>query len=110
MFMTRRRLRFDGLYYITTVKVMMGCQEGRGMKEAGKDFYRGPLAVTYHRIFRFFPNGMMFCYITSMIKTIAEARKGAVEVDHRQDQLCAHAPHARACACTHAHTHTCVHV
>ena len=77
MFMTRRRLRFDGLYYITTVKVMMGCQEGRGMKEAGKDFYRGPLAVTYHRIFRFFPSGDCWVYLTSTHPHDAALRRTA---------------------------------
>ena len=39
MFMRRRRLRFDGLYYLTTVKLIHGLNEGRGMKEADKDFY-----------------------------------------------------------------------
>lgn len=77
MYMTRRRLRFDGLYYITTVKVMMGCQEGRGMKEAGKDFYRGPLAVTYHRIFRFFPSGDCWVYLTSQHPHDSALRKTA---------------------------------
>ena len=65
MFMRRRRLRFDGLYYITTVNFIIGCQEGRGMKETGKDFYRGRHEVTYHRIFRFFPSGDCWVYLTS---------------------------------------------
>ena len=39
MFMERRRLRFDGMYYISTTRMLSGTIEGRGMKEADKDFY-----------------------------------------------------------------------
>ena len=39
MFMERRRLRFDGVYYISTTRLLSGTIEGRGMKEADKDFY-----------------------------------------------------------------------
>lgn len=36
MFRRRRRLRFDGIYYITTTKLLAGMNEGRGMKETDK--------------------------------------------------------------------------
>ena len=39
MFMARRRLRFDGVYYLSTTRMLCGTNEGRGMKEADKDFY-----------------------------------------------------------------------
>ena len=35
MFLQRRRLRFDGLYYCAVTKLIRGMNEGRGMKEAG---------------------------------------------------------------------------
>ena len=60
MFMARRRLRFDGVYFISTTRMVEGTNEGRGMKEADKDFYcPGGMKVTYHRIFRFWPSGSL---------------------------------------------------
>ena len=103
MFMERRRLRFDGMYYISTTRMLSGTIEGRGMKEADKDFYcpgghcyhplvsrphphpqpltltphpspltlsppPGGMKVTYHRIFRFWPSGDLFVYLTGQVQ------------------------------------------
>ena len=35
MFLRRPRLRFDGMYYLETKKLIRGMVEGRGMKETG---------------------------------------------------------------------------
>ena len=48
------------------------------MKEADKDFYRGVMAVTYHRIFRFWPSGDVFVYLTSQHPSAV--RRAAVAV------------------------------
>ena len=37
MFMWRKRLRFDGLYFVATTKLLAGLNEGRGMKEKDKE-------------------------------------------------------------------------
>ena len=64
MFMARRRLRFDGVYFLSTTRMLCGTNEGRGMKEADKDFYcPGGMKVTYHRIFRFWPSGNLCAYL-----------------------------------------------
>lgn len=77
MFRWRRRLRFDGLYYLTTTKLLHGLNEGRGMKELDKDFYNpGGRWVTSFRVFRFFPNGRMFSLLISS-QTPGEVRKSA---------------------------------
>ena len=80
MFRFRRRLRFDGVYYVKTTKLLAGLAEGRGMKEAGKDFYdpRGRW-VTSYRVLRFFPCGRMFSYLCST-HTPEDARKLAQSV------------------------------
>ena len=66
MFQQRPRLGYDGIYFILTCKLLQGMEEGRGMKEASKDFYnpRGRWS-SYYRIFKFFPDGCMFHYLTS---------------------------------------------
>lgn len=64
MFRRRTRLRFDGLYYVAVTKLLAGLNEGRGMKELNKDFYRpGGRWVTTYRVLRFFPCGTMFSYL-----------------------------------------------
>ena len=64
MFMRRKRLRYDGVYYLATKRLLHGLNEGRGMKEADKDFYN-PAGnwVTQYRLLRFFPCGAMFSYL-----------------------------------------------
>ena len=64
MFQRRKRLRFDGLYYLATTKLLAGLNEGRGMKEADKDFY-SPAGrwVTSYRVMRFFPDGRLFTHL-----------------------------------------------
>jgi hypothetical protein len=64
MFMQRKRLRFDGVYYITTRKLLHGLNEGRGMKEKDQDFYDpGGRWVVSYEIFRFFSSGIMLSYL-----------------------------------------------
>lgn len=66
MFQQRKRLRFDGIYVLTTKKLLQGEDEGRGMKETGKDFYNvGGLWVTSYRVLRFYPDGTMFSHLTA---------------------------------------------
>ena len=77
MFLHRRRLRFDGLYSFATTKRIFGLNEGRGMKEADKDYYN-PAGnfVTSYRVLRFFPCGSLFsCLFAS--QTPADIRKAA---------------------------------
>lgn len=75
MFQQRPRLRFDGLYFITTSKLLQGMNEGRGMKEEGKDFYNpGGRWATSFRVLRFFPDGSLFSYLCSS-HTPADIRK-----------------------------------
>ena len=77
MFQQRKRLRFDGLYYVATTKLLHGLNEGRGMKEADRDFYSpGGRLVTSFRIIVFFPCGAMFSYLCSS-HTPADIRKAA---------------------------------
>lgn len=86
MFRWRRRLRFDGLYYLTTTKLLHGLNEGRGMKEADKDFYNpGGRWVTTFRVFRFYPNGRMFSLLISS-QTPGEVRKAASQVAAERPQ------------------------
>ena len=77
MFQQRPRLRFDGLYYFTTTKLVHGLNEGRGMKEADKDFFN-PAGnwVTTFRVLRFYPDGRLFSYLCSS-HTPADIRKAA---------------------------------
>ena len=77
MFRQRKSLRFDGLYYIETTKLLQGMNEGRGMKEADKDFYNpyGRFVTTF-RCLRFFPCGAMFSYLCAT-QTPADIRKAA---------------------------------
>lgn len=67
MFARRPRLRFDGIYVHAHTKLLRGTQEGRGMKETDIDFYAAcGKWRTYYRLFRFFPDGSMFAFITSV--------------------------------------------
>ena len=80
MFMERRRLRFDGVYFISTTKMLKGLNEGRGMKETDKDFYQpGGMRVTYHRIFRFWPSGDCFVFLTGNEKPESLGFRRAVQ-------------------------------
>jgi hypothetical protein len=75
MFRERLRLRFDGFYYLATTKLLVGLNEGRGMKEADKDFYKpGGRWVTSYRVLRFWPDGRMFTFLFAW-QTPAEARR-----------------------------------
>ena len=77
MFQRRPRLRTDGVYYITTTKILKSTQEGRGMKEADKDLYSpAGLWVTSYRVLRFFPDGSMFSHLCAS-QTPYELRKAA---------------------------------
>jgi len=80
MFMLRPRLRLDGLYFVPYTKLIRGMAEGHGMKEHGTDFYSpvGKWSI-YYRIFKFYPNGVMFCYLCS-VSNPPEVRKAAVNV------------------------------
>ena len=83
MFMRRRRLRFDGFYCATHKRLLAGLNEGRGMKEAEKDFYN-PLGrwVTYHRIVRFYASGDLFVYLsTGTAPTDASVKRAAQAAD-----------------------------
>ena len=86
MFRERKRLRYDGLYFVATTKLLAGLNEGRGMKEADKDFYNpGGRWVTSFRVFRFFPCGRMFSYLCSS-HTPADVRKAAAQVTAERPQ------------------------
>jgi len=64
MYELRPRLRLDGFYFVAVSRLLVGAREGRGMKEAEKDFFdpRGKWS-TYYRIWRFFPSGHVFCWL-----------------------------------------------
>uniref|UniRef100_A0A7S4BLV9 F-box protein Hrt3/FBXO9 C-terminal domain-containing protein n=2 Tax=Chrysotila carterae TaxID=13221 RepID=A0A7S4BLV9_CHRCT len=80
MFMLRPRLRLDGIYFISNTKLVRGLPEGRGMKEKDEDFYSpGGKWAIYYRIFKFYPNGMMFAYLCS-VQNPVEVRKLAAGV------------------------------
>jgi len=66
---------------VATTKLLAGLNEGRGMKEAGKDFYcPGGRWVTSYRVLRFFPCGSLFSYLCAS-HTPAEVRKAAQAVN-----------------------------
>jgi hypothetical protein len=80
MFMARRRLRYDGMYCLSTTRMLVGTNEGRGMKEADTDFYRpGGMKVTWHRIFRFWPSGDVFVYLTCQVQPESAAFRRAAQ-------------------------------
>jgi len=77
MFQCRCRLRTDGMYYITTTKILRSTQEGRGMKEKDKDLYSpAGLWVTSYRLLRFFADGRMFSAFCAS-QTPSEVRRAA---------------------------------
>lgn len=63
--MTRPRLRTDGVYYLEVSTFTCGMPEGRGMKELGRDFYRGKhVQSRYWRYVRFLPDGRLLSLTT----------------------------------------------
>lgn len=68
MFQQRRRLRFDGIYFLKYTRVLIGLNEGRGMKEADKDFLKpgGHWVVTY-RVLQFYPGGEIVSFLCSAL-------------------------------------------
>ncbi len=81
MFRRRKRLRFDGFYYLASTKLLHGLNEGRGMKESNKDFYNtGGRWVTSYRLLRFFPDGSMFSHLFASSSPVT-LRKPAKAVD-----------------------------
>jgi len=64
-FLSRPRLRTDGIYYLEVQTFTSGMNEGRGMKELGRDFYRGKLVQSrYWRYLRFLPDGRLLTLTT----------------------------------------------
>lgn len=68
MYRERRRLRFDGIYFFKYTRVLIGLNEGRGMKEADKDFLKpgGHWVITY-RVIQFYPEGEMVTFLCSAL-------------------------------------------
>lgn len=64
-YLTRPRLRTDGVYLLEVSTFTAGMNEGRGMKELGRDFYRGKLVQSrYWRYVRFMPDGRLLTLTT----------------------------------------------
>ena len=87
MFMRRARLRFDGLYYLTTTKLLHGLNEGRGMKiDSTTDYYNpGGRWVTSFRVLRFYPCGRMLSFLVSS-QTPGDIRKSVSQVNPDRPQ------------------------
>lgn len=81
-FLSRPRLRTDGVYWQQQTSITYGVNEGRGMKEEGRNFYRGKVVTArYWRYFRFFPDGR-FHTVTTW-RTPAVVARGMSRADTR---------------------------
>lgn len=82
MYVSRPRLRLDGVYFMAHSKLVLGVNEGRGMKEAADVDYHSPGGkwTTFYRFFRFFRDGTCAVYISSSHNPVT-VRKLAAKVN-----------------------------
>ena len=81
MLQERARLRFDGVYFLSQSRLVVGQQEGRGMKEGPSCDYYDPRGKwsTFYRIWRFHVDGSMWAFVCSEL-TPLDVRKLAAAV------------------------------
>ena len=65
MYMHRPRPRMDGFYCFKWSTARHGHDEGRGMKEAGKDFYKPVIITLMYKVILFQPGGKVTCMTTN---------------------------------------------
>lgn len=66
MYMHRPRPRTDGVYVVKWSTQRHGRDEGRGMKEAGKDFYKPVIITLMYKVLLFHTGGAVTCLTTNM--------------------------------------------